>query len=143
MDDKIVKLYIQDQNGERVGFKAKTSAPFQKIANEYCKRKDVQVTSYNFLIDSDRVNLLRTIEELGLDSENEEENIVSAVVLQHGGGGVDGDDDENSKAITLRVRYDGITIAISITISITITFTINNIITITITVLLLFLIFLY
>jgi len=73
MDDKIVKLYIQDQNGERVGFKVKTSAPFQKIANEYCKRKDVQVTSYNFLIDSDRVNLLRTIEELGLDSENEEE----------------------------------------------------------------------
>jgi len=65
MSEKVT-VYIKDQSGDRTGFLVRSEAPFSKIANEYCKRKNALANTFSFIIDGERIgNQLKTIAELG------------------------------------------------------------------------------
>ena len=82
-------------------------APFQKIVDEYCKRLGVQANSFVYMIDGERINTARSIAELGLDSDNPDDNVVESLVHAQGGA-ADGDDGvAGEQAITLKVRSNG------------------------------------
>ena len=83
----------------------KTIAPFQKLVDEYCRREGVLNNTYAYILVGKRINPLRSIEELGLTDDGDE-NVVESV-LHAQGGNAETDEESEEKTITLKVRSAG------------------------------------
>ncbi|KAA8892595.1 hypothetical protein FN846DRAFT_667270 [Sphaerosporella brunnea] len=89
-EDK-VNVFLRAQNHGELVYKVKSSAPFQKVINAFCKSKGLNPQTARFLSDRGvRLTGSQSIDELDLDieeDENGEPTIYIDVMHEQTGGG--------------------------------------------------------
>ncbi|KAH0608998.1 uncharacterized protein H6S33_001226 [Morchella sextelata] len=83
-------IIVRSQQHGELAFKIKSSAPFYKVANAYCKTKGINPSSVRFHSDGVRLVNDKTIAELELEPEEDEDGLkvyIDAFLEQVGGDG--------------------------------------------------------
>ena len=78
-----INLKVRDADGNEVQFRIKRHTALRKLMDAYCSRKGVDLASYRFLFDGNRINDDDTPEKLGM----EDMDSIDAMLFQQGGGG--------------------------------------------------------
>ncbi|BAM79244.1 ubiquitin-like protein Smt3 [Cyanidioschyzon merolae strain 10D] len=76
-----INLRVRDADGNEVQFRIKKHTPLRKLMDAYCTRKGVDLHSYRFLFDGNRINEDDTPEKLGM----EDMDSIDAMLFQQGG----------------------------------------------------------